>query len=246
MSSATATSIQSLFQTARTPVDPDKSPTEVILVNVKVDDSASIRFASKADAVRDGVNMVAESLMKTKQTDGIFESISYINGTTLCPFVNLKDVPKLDMHNYNPMGGTPLYDQMLVALGATVAKTQEYADNGVPVRSITCMVTDGMDEGSTRATANDVEKVVKSMLMTESHIVACIGIDNGSCDFRQVFKSMGIPDEWVLVVDGTDPKTAAHNIREAFRTVSQSVVRASQNQQTFSQTAMGGFASGNP
>lgn len=223
-----------------TPAD-SVDASSVILVNVLVDDSGSIRFASNTEPVRMGVNLIAEALLETKQHDGILQTISYLNGQIICPFVPLKDVPKLDTNNYNPMGGTPLYDQFLVTLGTTVAKTQEFSDNGVPVRSITVVVTDGQDEGSLKAVAKDCSHVVSSMLNSECHIVAAIGFDNKSCDFHKVFKEMGIPDNWIMVVDVSDPATAKHNIRKAFQTVSQSVVRASQSPQTFSQTALGGF-----
>jgi len=213
----------------------------VILVNLRVDDSGSIRFSGNTEVVRSGVNMVKEALIEAKQSDGVLEAITYINGTVICPFSLLKDVPDLDTHNYNPDGGTPLYVSTLASLAQTVAKTQEFQNSGVPVRSITCLVTDGQNEDFSKTTAKDVASVVKAMLNTENHIIACIGIDNGSCDFKAIFDEMGIPKDWVLIVDASDPAKAKHNIRKAFRTVSQSVVRASQSPGAFSQTAMGGF-----
>ena len=75
------------------------------------------------------------------------------------------------------------------------------------------------------------------MLRTENHIIAGMGIDNGSTDFEEVFKSMGLDPKWILTAGDS-----ASEIRKAFSVVSQSFVRASQSAQSYSQTAMGGFA----
>jgi hypothetical protein len=65
-----------------------------------------------------------------------------------------------------------------------------------------------------------------------------IGIADGSTDFKAVFGEMGIRDEWILT-----PKNSPSEIRRAFQMLSQSATRASQSATTFSQAAMGGFAS---
>jgi hypothetical protein len=74
------------------------------------------------------------------------------------------------------------------------------------------------------------------MLRSEDHIVAAMGFDNGSCDFKQVFSEMGIPDNWTLTANSNPSE-----IRKAFQVFSQSAVRASQSAAHFSQTNLGGF-----
>src|SRR5262250_2064121 len=81
----------------------------------------------------------------------------------------------------------PLYDQTVVLLGTVLAKAQEFADNGVPVRTVTLIITDGADEHSRRATAQTVATLVQDMQQAETHIVAAMGIEDGSTDFRRVF-----------------------------------------------------------
>ncbi len=215
--------------------------TEVVIVAMLVDDSGSIRFAGNAQAVRDGHNLVIEALTGSKQKDRILIHTRYLNGNyILFPYCLLDGAVKMDQSNYNPMGGTPLYDESVVILGTVIAKVREFADNGVPVRAITLIVTDGHDEGSRKASPGDVKTLVDDMLSTERHIIAAMGVDDGGVmDFREVFKEMGIPDEWILT-PGSDPK----EIRQAFNTFSQSAVRASQSPASFSKTAAGGF--GNP
>lgn len=215
----------------------DVQASEVFLVAMVIDDSGSIRFVSgNTEAVRAGHNGVLEALGASKQKESILVHTRYLNGTILYPFCPLGQVVKMDSRNYDPNGGTPLYDETVALLGTVLAKAQEFADNGVPVRTATLIVTDGNDQHSTRATVHKVAAVVRDMLKLETHIVAAMGVDDGSTDFRLVFKGMGIPDNWVLT-----PKNSPSEIRNAFQVFSQSAVRASQSAQSFSQAALGGF-----
>jgi hypothetical protein len=73
------------------------------------------------------------------------------------------------------------------------------------------------------------------MTRSEAHIVAAMGISDGTTDFRSVFREMGIEDRWILT-PGNNPS----EIRKAFQVFSQSAVRASQAA-SFSSSALGGF-----
>lgn len=214
----------------------DVSASEVTLVTILVDDSGSIRMAGNSQHVRDGVNLITDSLRKSKQSDGVLISVRYLNGTVLVPYVPIDQMPELTPSNYNPNGGTPLYDQSVVLCGQVIAKRQEFTDGGVACRAVSVIITDGADVHSLRHDASDVAKVVRDMLLTESHIVIGMGIDDGNTDFRQVFSSMGIQDEWILT-----PGNSPSEIRRAFAVVSQSAVRASQSAKSFSQAAGAGF-----
>lgn len=217
----------------------DVTASEVVLVTTMPDDSGSIGYSHNSQAVRDGHNSVLDALIASKQEDSILIHNRYLNGHVLYPYCALSQAVRMDAGNYQPDQGTPLYDQTVVLLGTVLAKSQEFADNGVPVRTITLIITDGADEHSTRATAKTVASLVKDMLMAENHIIAAMGIDNGSTDFRKVFQEMGLRDEWILT-----PGNTPEEIRQAFRVFSQSAVRASMGTTNFSQAALGGF--GNP
>src|SRR5437899_209834 len=83
--------------------------------------------------------------------------------------------------------GTPLYQQSVALLGTVLAKSQEFADAGVPVRTVTLIITDGADECSGGVGAGDVAALVRDLQRAESHIVAAMGIDDGGhTDFRRV------------------------------------------------------------
>lgn len=223
----------------------DVKTSEVLLVTMLVDDSGSIRFAGNAQVVRDGCNIIRDSLRGSKQSESVLITCRYLNATggnhgVLYPYVTLDTAPTLDSHNYNPNGGTPLYDQTAVTLTTVAAKMAEFEAGGVTARAVTVIVSDGADQHSYQHGAADVAQMVGGMLRSERHVIAGMGIDDKSgygVDFRAVFREMGLRDEWILT-----PGDSEHDIRQAFQVVSQSAVRASQTAgSNFSKVALGGF-----
>lgn len=210
----------------------DVAASEVVLVTMMPDDSQSIAQAGNTDAVRDGHNYVIAALSGSKQSGEVLAHTRYLNGHVLTPYIALEHAVKMTKQNYNPNLGTPLYDQTVVLLGTVIAKAQELSQAGIAVRTVTLIITDGGDYGSTRCKPKDVKALVDDMLARENHIVAAMGIDDGTTDFRAVFRSMGIPDRWVLT-----PGNSASEIRRAFAVFSQSAVRASQGS-----VQLGGFS----
>lgn len=211
----------------------DVTASEVVLVTIMPDDSGSIRFGGNAQAVRGGHNSILDALTTSKQDDNILIHNRYLNGHVLYPYCPLDQAIRMNPQNYNPNLGTPLYDQTLVLLGTVLAKSQEFSDNGVPVRTVTLIITDGAD-GHSRANAQDVASIVEDMLRAENHIVAAMGIDDGYTNFHQVFKDMGIKNEWILT-----PGNSESEIRKAFQVFSQSAVRVSQSAGNLN--SLGGF-----
>jgi hypothetical protein len=214
----------------------DVQASEVVLVTVMPDDSGSIQHSGHARTVCDGHNLVLDALMASQQKDGILFHTRYLNGHVLNPFRPLEDVVRMHAKNYDPSLGTPLYDQAVVLLGTVLAKAQEFTRNGVAARTVTLLITDGADCHSQSARPKDVAALVSDLRRAENHIVAAMGIDDGSTDFRRVFKEMGIEDKWILT-----PGQSAQDIRKAFQVFSQSAVRVSQGVASFSRTALGGF-----
>jgi hypothetical protein len=74
------------------------------------------------------------------------------------------------------------------------------------------------------------------MLARENHIVAAMGIDDGGTDFRDVFRRMGLRDEWIYT-----PANDPAEIMQAWLLFSESAQHASQSAGSFSQTSAGGF-----
>jgi uncharacterized protein YegL len=217
----------------------DVQASDVILVTLLIDDSGSIRMAGNAQPVRDGHNELLKALKASKQESNMLVHTCYLNGTVLFPYRLIGSSEDMTASNYNPNQGTPLYEATIVTLGRVLAKAQEFSDNGVPVRTVTLIMTDGASTDYHR-TADEVKTVVRDMMKKETHIVAGMGVQYDNTDFRQVFREMGIPDEWILTAG-----SSASEIRKAFQVFSRSAVRASQNAATFSSTLGGGFDSSN-
>lgn len=216
----------------------DLQASEVVIVTFLVDDSQSIRQAHNEQPMRDGINNCIESLIQSKQQDNIIVRVVYLNGNQLTAYTPLTNVPKMDTSNYRADGCTPLYDESVKTLATVIAKTKDFENNGIQVRTITAICTDGQDYGSRVSDADDVSTIVTDMIGTEKHIVAGIGFNNGSTDFNHIFASMGIPSNWVL----TSGASAA-DIRKAFQVFSRSAASASKSAANFAQTNMGGFGS---
>lgn len=91
----------------------DVEASEVTLVKAVVDDSASIRFVpGNTEAVREGHNGLIDTLNGSKQKDGILISCSYLNRQDpLYSYCALKDAVRMEPSNYDPNGGTPLYER---------------------------------------------------------------------------------------------------------------------------------------
>jgi hypothetical protein len=210
----------------------DVTASEVVLLTMMPDDSASIASAGNTDAVRDGHNLVIDALKRSKQAGEVLAHTRYLNGHVLCPYTALDHAVAMTKANYDPVHGTPLFDQACVVLGTVIAKAQELAQAGIAVRTVTLIITDGGDYGSKRCKPSDVHALVTDMLAQENHIVAAMGISDGTTDFKRVFQSMGIPDRWILT-----PGNSATEIRRAFQVFSQSAVRASQGT-----VQLGGFS----
>ena len=209
----------------------DVAASEVVLLTMMPDDSQSIAAANNTAAVRDGHNFVLAALAGSKQSGEVLAHTRYLNGDVLFPYTQLEHAAQMTAANYNPCHGTPLFDQAVVLLGTVIAKAQQLAQAGIAVRTVTLIITDGGDYGSTRCRPADVAAIVADMLAQENHIVAAMGISDGSTDFKQVFTAMGIPAKWILT-----PGNSASEIRKAFQVFSQSAVRAAAGAQ------LGGFS----
>ncbi len=217
-----------------TPEDIDIESSEVMIVSILADDSSSIGYSNNTQTVIDGHDEVIKSLYDSKQKDSILVYAIAMNSGVLYPCQPISGDIDISQQ-YSPMGGTPLFDKAIVTLATVLAKCKQFNDSGVSCRTATLFITDGCDEHS-RAESPEVKKIVNDMLLSEVHIIAGMGIDDGRTNFKRVFSDMGVRDEWILT-----PGNSQSEIRKAFQVFSQSAVRASQNAGSFSQTANEGF-----
>jgi len=211
----------------------DTEASEIVLVTLMPDDSGSIRMANNVDIITAGHNTVLDTLETSPQKSNILIHNRYLNGHVLYPYGELDQAVRMDDQNYDPSLGTPLIDQTIVLLGTVLAKTQSFIDHGVPVRTVTLIITDGADAHS-RKPMHQLTPMVKDMLRSEQHIIAGMGIEDGQTNFTDLFEAMGIPKQWILT-----PGNSQEEIRKVFQLFSQTALRASQSASAFQ--SLGGF-----
>ncbi|MEK7648677.1 MAG: hypothetical protein AAB400_02030 [Patescibacteria group bacterium] len=215
----------------------DVEASETTIVTLLLDDSSSIEHAGNTRVLIDGTNLTLKALKDSKQASGILMHVEALNKGTYSPYVLIDNIAPLTGTTFRPYGNTPLYDKAAIVLGRSLAKKKEFADNNVPTRTITVIITDGADVGSSQHTPATIKHVVDSMLRQEEHLILAMGIDDGQTNFRRIFAEMGIPDACILT-----PGNSPSEIRKCFQFVSQSAVRASQNAAAFSNIKTGGFS----
>jgi len=211
---------------------------ENILLTALIDDSSSIRFNGNTDNIRRGWNMCLKAVEDAKQRSNVLVRTVMMNAGQLHSYVPLDQAIRLSQQNYNPCGGTPLYDMAFKTIAGVMAKWLSNMNMGVQTRTITGIITDGHDEGSREYRPSDNASLVRDLLaQKETNVVFGMGIDDGGTKFRDVFKSMGLSDEWILT-----PGNSEAEIRKCFELVSRTTQALSQGAMSFSQTAATGFS----
>lgn len=190
---------------------------------------------SNAEAVRIGHNAVIQALQDCERPSAVWFHTRYLNGSELNPWNQLGRANRMDRSNYISGGGTPLYDETAVILGSTIAKLQDFRNNWVTVRTATLLVTDGADTESKVQTPATVRSIVSDMYNMGIHIIAAMGIDDGTTDFRKIFIEMGIRENLILT-----PGSTPEEIRKAFGLFGKMARRATDIKH-FNDTLVGGF-----
>jgi uncharacterized protein YegL len=201
----------------------DIETSDVTLVTLLVDASSSIHSAGLEEAIRQGQNALIDALGGTRERASILVALWTFNHDlqVVHSYVQLDDVTRLDATNYAGLGATRLYDTWCDALTANVAYAEQLRSSGTPCKSVVVVITDGEDCGSKRRAA-DCARLSRDLLASEQFTLAFVGV--GGADFRGLAREMGVPDGCIAVQE----KATASSIRQVFRMVSQSAIRASQ------------------
>ena len=163
------------------------------------DDSGSIAPAGNTDAVRDGHNFVLDALAQSKQSGEVLAHTRYLNGHVLCPYTALDHAVDDDARE---LRSAARHAAVRSDRGAARHGDRE----GAGARAGRHRGAHGDADHHRRrrlrlaraARPADVKALVADMLAQENHIVAAMGINDGTTDFREVFRAMGIPDRWIL------------------------------------------------
>lgn len=210
---------------------------EVTLVTMLIDKSSSIASRALEQAIRDGQNLLVDAFASARERDSVLMALWTFNDelTVHHAYLPVGDAQRLDAASYNAVGGTRLYDTWCDALAANVAYADRLHASGTPCRSVVVVITDGEDCGS-RKSAAACAKASRAVLATEQFTLAFVGV-GADVDFHAVALRMGVPKDCIAVQKDATPAT----LRQLFRMVSQSAIRASRGLVAPSGGGGGGF-----
>ncbi len=208
---------------------------EVTLVLLLVDDSGSIEASGNTQAVIDGYNGFVEALRSSPSEVRV--KTMFLNNKVDTPFQDSNEVQQLTGQTYRPHGQTPLFLRSMQALDHVINEAKDLTGQGLTVRTITFIFTDGGDNESGLITAATVKVIVDVMLTTGTHIVGGCAVNDGRTNFWQVFASMGIPEQWVRVLAND-----AGEIHEGVASMGKVAATASTCHKVFKETSSTGFS----
>lgn len=205
----------------------DIEHTEVTLLAVLIDETGSMYGVTQE--VIDGYNVLLDAMNGAKGSQGILFDTALFNSdnpnNVLHGFIPVEQAQanhRLSTATYQPNSGTPLFDAVLALLNRTVSYAEMLRNNGITVKVIVAVISDGDDNDSRQGgTAAKVKAVADALMKQEVYTLAFIGI-SGEPGFnpRTLAASMGFPN--VLVAGAS-----ASEVRKMFNQLSASSVQAS-------------------
>ena len=189
--------------------------TEYTLVTIAIDVTGSIYyFATELQAMlANAINACKKSPRRNNILVRVITfSSSLVNGyEELHGFKPLQDIDVASYPDFRPSGGTPLFDAVFSAVGATNAYAKLLTDDDYGVNGITIIVTDGSDNMSTTTPAmirSEIEKAVTGEHI-ESLVTLLVGINATSYQTElEYFKMEAGIDKYIDAGDATPGKLA--------------------------------------
>ena len=130
--------------------DDEDNDSSSIKVNFLLDESGSM--GSCIDQTISGFNEYIKALKKEKKKVRFtLTTFSSSNVNMVHNNVNINDVKELNVENYHPGGGTPLYD----AIGGTIEGSKKDG------KTLFVIMTDGQENASREYTVDSITKLIK-------------------------------------------------------------------------------------
>lgn len=210
----------------------DLLATEATIVTFVVDASGSMTEAQAA--VVESLNESVLAMAESKQAEAITLSLITFSDEVSVVFANqpVDQVRSLTAADYVPNGMTALYDALLDALTGAMTYEERLLQTGISTKVIVVVFSDGANNASRRVTEARVRTVAEDLGKRENWILAFVGFETyetyrNAVDYNIIAANAGFPA--VLKVDLTaGTYDRRHALRQTFRLVSRSVIRASQ------------------
>jgi len=196
---------------------------DVTVVSLILDKSGSM--SPHQATVRIAYDTLVSSLKGSKQAGSMIVSARCF-ATTSTLLYGFKKVEEVDPigNNYIADGSsTALHDTMISALTDIKAYSQNLKNQGIRVKSIIVVFSDGEDNEAPRK-AKDVKIIAEDLLKGEQYYLVYVGYaTDPSVDLKKVAGQIGFGN--VLISQATESE-----IRKTMGLVSKSIIRASQTQ----------------
>jgi uncharacterized protein YegL len=216
-------------------VDPTQLSSEAVIGTIVGDASGSMDEVS--DEVRMALVETFEAVKESKSAASVtFSTITFDEHVNVM-FANqsVESLGDKDVADYRTGGRTALYDAVSDAITGALTYEEQLLATGRSTKVIIVVYSDGADNASRRATANDIRKMITDIVgKRENWIFAFIGFHTfeereNKVDFTAVATAMGFHPGNIREVDlKGDIYDRRHQIRQLFRLVSQSIIRHSQ------------------
>lgn len=188
---------------------PVKGGSMVVLVNLIIDDSGSIK-PYVPDMCQQHNRLLAR--VAAEQKAHFLIQTMTIHNHVLNYFCQPHEAEKMDPENFPYEGLTPLYDGILTGLATTALKCHDMLRSGtLRVPSINLIVSDADENDSKEANIEKVRKAVEAMVGSD-HVVAAFGF-NSPLLYRFGFEQMGVPQDWIF------PTAEVSNFEDLFNQV---------------------------
>jgi len=204
-------------------VTEDMDTDEVTVVTFILDKSGSM--SPHQATVRDAYDMLIESLKESKQHKSMIVSTRCFatTSTLLHGFKKVDEVEPIGNNYVADGNSTALHDTMISALTDIKAYTQDLKNQGMRVKCIVIVLSDG-DDNEAPQKAKDVKILADDLLKSEQYYLVYYGYaTDPSTDLKKIAAKIGFPN---VLITGTT-KT---EVRKNTGLVSKSIIRASQTQ----------------
>jgi hypothetical protein len=199
---------------------------EVTLVVVAIDASGSM-YTWAEEVKRAYREQFLEPLKKAKNAESILVSVVVFsagagsNVRLVHGYMPVSQCPELTDSDYQPDGGTPLYDAVWNGLTGLVTYGQHLRDNGTRTKSIAVVLSDGW-ENSSRTSASKLRRLSGDVLTQHEYVLSYVFFGD-QAEGDKAAKDIGFPPHHRLTED-----LDGSGIRRVFGQVSASVITTSQ------------------
>jgi len=138
------------FSAIKPDVLAEEGASEYTLVTICIDRSGSVR-SFKGDLL-DCIKAIVKACLKSERSENLMlRVLTFSNDLEeVHGFKELHTIDPSTYDDFNPYGGTALYDSAYSGIGASITYAETLINNGFNVNGAVYIVTDGVDNSSTR------------------------------------------------------------------------------------------------